>query len=186
MRGAEAVLRRSALLGRDVVVKERIKKTYRASEIDSRLRRERTRAEARLLHRAKLAGVDCPAVLEVEEFALTMDFIHGSHPGMDPGKSACAGVMLASLHSAGIIHGDFTPINLMESGGRLYVIDFGLGFFSNDIEDKAVDVFTMMKALDRKAGEAFLKGYCRKTGEKKAEGVLRRLKEVEKRVRYAQ
>ena len=57
--------------------------------------------------------------------------------------------MLAALHKADIIHGDYTPANLiLESGGRrMFVIDFGLGFISNDIEDKAVDVFTMMRAI---------------------------------------
>jgi len=185
VRGAEAVLRKGALIGRQVVIKERIKKNYRIAELDSKLRKERTRAEARLLNRAKIAGVDCPTVLEVEEFSLTMDFLHGTHPEMGAKESGLAGEMLAKLHSAGIIHGDFTPVNLMESEGRLYAIDFGLGFFSDDVEDKAVDVFTMVKALDKKAGESFIKGYSRKMGEKKAGSVLKRLKEVEKRVRYA-
>jgi len=184
MRGAEAVLREGALIGRQVVIKERIKKTYRVAELDAKLRKERTRAEARLLHKAKLAGVACPTVLEVEEFSLTMDFLHGSHPEMGAKESERAGQMLAKLHSAGIIHGDFTPVNLMECKGSLYVIDFGLGFFSGDVEDKAVDVFTMVKALDEKNGEAFLRGYG--AGNLKYEPVLKRLKEVEKRVRYAQ
>ena len=80
MRGAEAMVRKTLLLGKDVVVKERIKKTYRIKEIDEKLRRERTRAEARLLHKAKLAGVDCPTVFEVEEFAITMNFVDGERP----------------------------------------------------------------------------------------------------------
>ena len=185
MRGAEAVLRRSTLLGRPVVVKERIKKTYRISELDIRLRKERTRAEARLLHKAKLAGVDCPIVLEVEEFAITMSLIEGGHPLMDESKAQASGRMLASLHSADIIHGDFTPVNLMESEGRLFVIDFGLGFISNDIEDKAIDVFTMLRALGPgKVKNAFLEGYS--TRNPKHGTVLKRVGEVEKRVRYAQ
>jgi TP53 regulating kinase-like protein len=184
MRGAEAVISRSSCIGRDVVVKERIAKKYRIAGLDARLRRERTRAEARLLHRAKLAGVDCPVVLEVGDFSITMDYLHGSHPEMKAGECVRAGQMLASLHSAGIIHGDFTPVNLMKSKGRLFVIDFGLGFFSNDIEDKAIDVYTMLKALDAKAGNAFIKGY--KARNPKHGTVLRRVEEVKKRVRYAQ
>ncbi len=143
MRGAEAVISRGSLIGRDVAVKERIRKTYRIAEIDAKLRRERTRAEARLLHRAKLAGVDCPVVLEVNDFSITMDYLHGSHPEMKAVECVRAGQMLAALHFAGIIHGDFTPVNLMKSKGRLFVIDFGLALFSlgvlpplNRVEDK--------------------------------------------------
>jgi TP53 regulating kinase-like protein len=184
MRGAEAVISRSSCIGRDAVVKERIAKKYRVAGIDTKLRRERTRAEARLLHRAKLAGVDCPVVLEVADFSITMEYLHGSHPEMAAGECLHAGKMLATLHSAGIIHGDFTPVNLMKSKGRLFVIDFGLGFFSNDIEDKAIDVYTMLKALDKKQGEAFIRGY--KTQNPKHGTVLRRVDQVKKRVRYAQ
>lgn len=183
MRGAEAVLRRSTLLGRETVIKERIKKNYRISELDEKLRRERTRAEARLLHRAKIAGVDCPIVFEVDEFSLTMSFIDGDRPRPTTRDCKRAGEMLASLHAADIIHGDFTPANLINAE-KLYVIDFGLGFFSNDIEDKAIDVYTMLKALDEKSGGAFIEGY--KTRNPKHKTILKRVEDVKKRVRYAQ
>jgi Kae1-associated kinase Bud32 len=182
MRGAEAVLSRKRLLGREVVVKSRIAKGYRIGKLDRRLRLERTRSEARLLNKAKLAGVPCPTVLEVEEFEITMGFMEGSHPGMSPGECREAGMLLAKLHSAGIIHGDFTPANLFVDGGRMSVIDFGLGFISGDVEDKAVDVFTMLRALGaEEKKEAFLRGY-RHPG---SESVLERVRDVEKRVRYA-
>ncbi len=183
MRGAEAIVRKARLLGREVVVKERIKKNYRIREIDEKLRRERTRAEARLLHKAKIAGVDCPVVLEVEEFSITMSFIDGERPEMNAKESERSGQMLASLHESGIIHGDFTPANLIKSKKDLFVIDFGLGFFSHDIEDKAIDVYTMLKALDGKAGEAFVEGY--KTQNTKHKTILTRVEDVKKRVRYA-
>ncbi len=183
LRGAEAVLSRKALLGRECVLKSRVQKGYRVKGLDERLRAGRTRGEARLLHKAKLAGVPCPIVLEAGEFELTMTFIHGDHPGMDRKEAREAGRLLALLHGADIIHGDFTPANLFISRGVMHVIDFGLGFISNDIEDKAVDVFTMMRALakaDRK--EAFAEGYMAYA---KAGRVLERVKGVEKRVRYA-
>ncbi|MFH0737558.1 MAG: KEOPS complex kinase/ATPase Bud32 [Candidatus Micrarchaeota archaeon] len=191
MRGAEAVLSKKILLGRQCVVKERLPKGYRATELDRRLRMERTRGEARLLHKAKLAGVDCPTVYEVDDFRITMGFIGGSRPAMDEGDAEGAGRMLAKLHKDDIIHGDFTPANLILSDKRLYVIDFGLGFISKDIEDKAVDVFTMLRALGdgrgkgksrERAEEAFLSGY---DSYEKAPSVLKRVKDVEKRVRYA-
>jgi len=200
MRGAEAIVRKGRLLGRDVVIKERIKKKYRIKELDQKLRKERTRAEARLLHKAKVAGVLCPVVLEVEEYRLTMSFIDGERPrpttngtefhGPLNGSSfnrtqdsKHAGQMLATLHNADIIHGDFTPANLIKSKKKLFVIDFGLGFFSSDIEDKAIDVYTMLKAIDEKAGAAFVEGY--KTQNPKHKTVLKRVEQVRKRVRYA-
>jgi Kae1-associated kinase Bud32 len=180
MRGAEAVLHKSTLLGKPVVIKERIVKGYRIKGLDERLRRERTRSEARILHKAKLAGVRCPVVLEVDDFSITMGFIPGDRPGMSKAESRVAGGMLARLHETDIIHGDYTPANLLLEGRDMFVIDFGLGFISSDIEDKAVDVFTMLRAISEK--EAFTEGY---ESYKKAKSVLKRVKEVEKRVRYA-
>jgi len=200
MRGAEAVLSRKVLLGRPCVVKTRTVKGYRVKELDGRLRTERTRSEARLLHKAKLAGVPCPTVFEVDDFEITMGFVDGPRPVMDDKDAEEAGVILAKLHADDIIHGDYTPANLISSltdrtgkrgGGRtLFVIDFGLGFISKDVEDKAVDVFTMLRALGdggkggsrKSVKEAFLKGYG---SYDKASSVLKRVKDVEKRVRYA-
>lgn len=191
MRGAEAVLSKTSVVGRAAVVKSRIAKTYRVKELDVKLRGERTRGEARLLHKAKLAGVDCPTVLEAGKFDLVMTFVEGERPEMDEKQCSESGAILAKLHSSDIIHGDYTPANLIVSKkggskgtvGSFSVIDFGLGFVSNDIEDKAVDVFTMLRALENKEKkDAFVKGYLTYA---KAGSVLKRVKDVEKRVRYA-
>ena len=104
---------------------------------------------------------------------------------MDKKNCFEAGAVLARLHSKDIIHGDYTPANLIESytesgGKKIVVIDFGLSFISNDIEDKATDVFTMLRAIDEK--DAFLAGY---KSYAKAERVFERVKVIEKRVRYA-
>ncbi len=182
MRGAEAVVSKSTFLNRSVVVKDRISKKYRTRALDEKLRRSRTRIEARLLHRAKIAGVKCPTVLKVSDFSITMTFIDGNRPKMNGKKAREAGRILAKLHSGGLVHGDYTPANLIESKGRLFVIDFGLGYFSDYIEDKAVDIYTMLRTLDEKERKEFLKGY---KIYKKYNSVCRRLREIEKRVRYA-
>jgi TP53 regulating kinase and related kinases len=183
MRGAEAVLSPARIIGRDCLVKNRIPKAYRIAELDKRLRSERTRMEARLLHKAKLAGVRCPTVLEVTEFGIAMERLEGGRPAMAEAECVAAGEMLALLHAADIIHGDFTPANLLAEGKTLSVIDFGLGFISNDVEDKAVDVFTMLRAIESGEGRgAFISGY---SSSPKADAVLARVKDVEKRVRYA-
>ena len=182
MKGAEAVISLSSLLGKKIVIKNRNPKIYRAKELDLNLRKTRTRAEARLLHKAKLAGVLCPTVLCVEDFSLWLSFINGNRPKMNVTIAKKAGGILTKLHNADIIHGDFTVANLLLNKSGLYVIDFGLGFFSNDIEDKAVDVLTMLKSSDsEKLKRAFLSGY---RNYKKFDEVMKRIKIVESRVRY--
>jgi Kae1-associated kinase Bud32 len=199
MRGAEAVLKKSKFLGRDILVKERIRKTYRIKELDEKLRRERTRQEAKLLHRAKIAGVECPTVLFLEEFSIGMTRLMGKRPKMDGKEAQIAGGILAKLHNADIIHGDFTPANLIivkrNKGGLLgvkhfrgerppeglFAIDFGLGFFSSDIEDKAIDVLTMLKSIKR--GDEFLRGYGKIS--KQFGKIKERVEEIKKRARYA-
>ncbi|VVB98421.1 putative bifunctional tRNA threonylcarbamoyladenosine biosynthesis protein [uncultured archaeon] len=183
MRGAEAVLEKGKMLGRSMLVKKRIPKTYRISELDQKLRRERTRQEARLLHRAKLAGVGCPIVLFVDEFSIGMTRINGKRPEMDEQDSETAGEIMARLHNAGIIHGDFTPANLLRNKEGIFVIDFGLGFLSADIEDKAIDVLTMLKSLGKEKQAAFLRGYVKVSPEYGK--IAARLEEIRKRARYA-
>lgn len=183
MRGAEAVVSPSMFAGRNALVKERIGKKYRIREIDVPLRTLRTRSEARLLHRAKLAGVPCPTVFYVDKFELWMSRIDGKRPEMDAALAKEAGRLLAKLHSAGIIHGDFTPANLLLSskGGRrkLSVIDFGLGFSSMDLEDRAVDAFTFLKSVEPRLHPAFWNGYG------KGPKVPAKIEEIKGRMRYS-
>jgi Kae1-associated kinase Bud32 len=180
IRGAEAVVTKTSFLGKPAVLKDRIKKTYREEHLDNLLRKRRTRAEARLLHKAKKAGVPCPTVLCMDEFSITMSFLEGKRPGMGGKEAEKSGNYLAKLHNNGIIHGDYTPANLIKTKKGLSVIDFGLGFFSTDIEDMAVDVFTMLKSINKK--QEFLKGY-RKS--KRYNSILKRVEDIRKRMRYS-
>lgn len=185
MKGAEAVVSISKIIGIPSAVKNRIQKTYRNHTLDAKLRTERTRCEARLLNKAKSVGVPCPTVLEVTQFTISMTKIIGKRPNLEKDKNAAktAGTYLGKLHSADIIHGDFTPANLIISKDGLFVIDFGLGFNSFDIEDKAVDVLTMLKAISEPAQREFLKGYSTYV---KSASVLKRVEDVKKRARYVQ
>jgi TP53 regulating kinase and related kinases len=76
------------------------------------------------------------------------------------------------------------------NSGRLYFIDFGLGFGNGRIEDKAVDLHLIKQALEakhyekwEKYFESVLKGY--KESENYGE-VMKRFEKVEKRGRYKQ
>ena len=179
MRGAEAVLSFVDFLGKRMILKHRKEKAYRVPALDLKIRTERTRREARLLHKAKLAGVSAPTVYAVDEYSITMTYIQGRKLGENAKELKEAGKLLASLHDAGIIHGDFTPYNMIVNKEGLHVIDFGLGFFSSRIEDRADDLITMLRGIEGK--EAFLSGYraC-----KDYDAVLRKKREIEKRARY--
>ncbi|MEM2963802.1 MAG: KEOPS complex kinase/ATPase Bud32 [Candidatus Anstonellales archaeon] len=181
-RGAEARVEKAKFLGKNVVVKDRFARKYRIKEIDRKARFERTKMEAKLLHKAKLAGVNAPVVYAVSENTITESFIEGKRPEkITPRLAEEFGRILAKLHANNIIHGDFTPANIIKRGKKLYVIDFGLGFISNRIEDKADDVFAMLRAI-KGFEEYFVKGY---SAYEKSRMVLKRVEEIRKRARYA-
>lgn len=140
--GAEAVLKRDG----SALIKERVKKSYRLDGIDTKLRRLRTRSEAKLLAAARRAGADVPRVIETTEFLIKMDFIEGNKIKDVLCEGNCRelaqkmAAIAATLHNTGIIHGDLTTSNMVLKDGCLWLIDFGLGFFSSRIEDKAMDL----------------------------------------------
>ena len=106
MRGAEAVLSKISLLGLPAVEKFRVEKKYRVKELDEGIRRGRTRREARLLARAKEAGVLCPVVYQVGDFFIRMKYLKGEmlhhelrKRKMAAGEIADAAGILVRLHS---------------------------------------------------------------------------------------
>ena len=192
--GAEAVLiRKDSLL-----LKRRTKKSYRLPILDEKIRKQRTKKEARLLEKAhKLIPV--PKIQKVDEKTkeIDMEYIEGKKlsENLSTMKNAAKickqiGQNIAKLHDAGIIHGDLTTSNMIYAGNKVYFIDFGLGFESNKLEDKAVDLHLIKEALEARHFEhaesfwkAILEGY---TISKHYEATLQRLKAVEKRGRYKQ
>jgi len=169
------------------VEKFRVEKKYRAQELDGKIRGERTKREARLLSRAKEAGVLCPVVYQVGEFFIRMKFLEGKmlHHELRERKitskeiADAAGILVA-LHSVDVVHGDYTPANLMLTPGGMAVIDFGLGAISNDVEDKATDIVMMKKALGEK-GALFVSAYEKKGGRPP---IVKMVSQIESRARY--
>lgn len=177
------------------IIKERVKKDYRISLIDEKLRKQRTRSEAKLLSKVPFS----PKVFDVDEknMKIKMEFIEGlllkdvfdSYPKNKREKIAKdIGKNIAFLHSKNIIHGDLTTSNMILKKDKLYFIDFGLGFISDKVEDKAVELHLLKQALDSKhyshAKESFsmvLEGYKNYNKHKE---VLERFKKVESRGRY--
>lgn len=58
------------------------------------------------------------------------------------------GEIVARLHTAEIIHGDLTTSNILCREGRPVLIDFGLASVSSSIEDRAVDLYVLERAIN--------------------------------------
>ena len=223
--GAEAVLIRED----NFILKRRAKKGYRINELDDKLRKQRTRKEAKLLERAR-KFINVPAVKKSDDnkMEIEMEFISGlklseNLDNLKNWKEVCLeiGKNIAKLHDADIIHGDLTTSNMIlvekkldssshigkgeklldksrtvllgsttegDNGAVVYFIDFGLGFHSSRIEDKAVDLHLIKQALEakhfqkwEKYFEAVLKGY---ELSENLDKVMKQFKKVEKRGRY--
>ena len=195
--GAEAKIYKD----REVVVKERIKKEYRIKEIDERLRKERTKSEANLISRASRLGIRVPRIIEEDykEMKLILEFIDGikvrdffDKASKEEVKNISEeiGKQTSMMHYGNVTHGDLTTSNLILKDGEVYFIDFGLGAYTEKLDDKAVDLHVFKECLTSKHYDvsricwlAFRKGYLSYQSES-AEKVLEQLDKVEARGRY--
>ncbi|OXU25547.1 hypothetical protein TSAR_011249 [Trichomalopsis sarcophagae] len=131
--GAEARLHKGTYLGKTVLIKERFEKKYRHPDLDTRLTKERIKAEARAIVRAKTAGVGTPALYLVdfnrrsifmqfiENATMLKTFIEQHITGRDDDTAkilmnnvtSALGQAVAKLHSKNIVHGDLTTSNIL-------------------------------------------------------------------------
>jgi len=202
-KGAEANLYLEEWHGRRVIMKRRLSKAYRLSELDATIRTQRTLREPQLIHRAKEAGVPTPTIFLIDavDTNIIMEFIEGKQVKQilnDLSSSErlrlCRhiGVLIGRLHNHGIIHGDLTTSNMiLTSSGKVFFVDFGLGEQSEELEVKGVDLHLMKRALQsthfkyaEECFEAVFEGYAETVGEKVAKSVLEKIKEIERRGRY--
>ena len=187
-KGAESNIVKGNYLGENAVLKDRVVKNYRISEIDNKIRKARTKEEAKLLSDAKRAGVKTPVLydIDLENKIITMEEINGSmlKDVIDDDLAFRLGEEISKLHSFDIIHGDITTSNILLRGDDLIFIDFGLGRYSNMKEDKAVDLLVLKKSLQSidynlalRYFDLVLKGY----GD---ESILKAIEDIESRGRY--
>lgn len=190
--GAEAIIIKKGT----VIVKRRVKKGYRHPLLDEKLRKQRTRQEARIVE--KVAGVIPTAKLQSvdeQKYELTLSYLGAKNLAatfdkVSNKKALCTAIgrAIAHMHDIGIVHGDLTTSNIMIKDKKPHIIDFGLGFHSTRSEDRAVDLHVLKEALEARhpthAGAAFasvLHGYG---ASKDAAKTLKQLKKVEQRGRY--
>ena len=185
-KGAEATI----TVADEKVNKERKEKKYRHRELDQKIREERTDTEVKLMKEAIKYGVNAPRPEKTGNAEIEMKKIDGrplkEEISERPELLKGYGENVAKMHSADVIHGDLTTSNALVDEG-LYLIDFGLSFRSDRVEDKAVDIHLLKQVLNsshpevaEEAWNRFLDGYRPENRDE----VLEQLEEVEKRGRY--
>ncbi|GBC72990.1 hypothetical protein HRbin04_00385 [archaeon HR04] len=121
------------------------------------------------------------------------------------------GIYTARLHAKDIVHGDLTTSNFIvynnattssnnssndnvsvDDAKRLVLIDFGLSFYSSRLEDKAVDIRLIKEVMSSAHADLFdelfnnfVQGYSSVVGNEYTSRILKKVREIEKRGRYA-
>jgi TP53 regulating kinase and related kinases len=193
--GAEATLFKD----RGSIIKQRLSKSYRLPQIDESLRKFRTRREAKILRRLEELNFPAPKLRSFSDkrMSVVMDFLPGEklrdvmlHGDEYQELAWQIGQRVGKLHHNNMIHGDLTTSNMImhKDSGKVHLIDFGLSFFSEKVEDKAVDLFLLDRALESTHYQQYpgnfekvLEGY--KKASPDAAKILERFKAVKKRGR---
>ena len=202
-KGAEASLYLADWHGRKVMMKKRLPKKYRLSELDEQIKTYRTIHEPQLIHEAKKTGVPTPTIflVDVKNATIIMEFIEGkqvkqllSKISKSERQHLCfrIGELIGRFHKNGIIHGDLTTSNMiLNSEGKIFFVDFGLGEKSKEPEARGVDLHLMKRALQSThyqfAEECFksvMRGYSAVLGAEETGKVLEKIREIGRRGRY--
>jgi len=183
------------------VIKKRLPKSYRLKVLDDKLRRLRTRAESNMLRRlSSVEGISVPSLLSFseKEGELVMSFVEGmklseglKDLSLAEARVVCGSIgrAVSAMHDSNVVHGDLTTSNMiLDNVGVVWFVDFGLGFYSEKFEDKAVDIHLFHEALEAKhfansksLWKAFLQSYKISVN---YDSTMLQLKKVEGRGRY--
>jgi N6-L-threonylcarbamoyladenine synthase/protein kinase Bud32 len=187
--GAEAKI---VKIDKNTLKKLRLPKTYRISEIDTKLRKFRNKREFKILTKLYEEKINVPKPIEnianKEEIAFIFEYIDGIvlKEVLTEKLLYKAFEEIMKMHKLDIIHGDLTTLNMLVKEGKIYLIDFGLSEFTHKIENKAVDLNLFFTCIKNEHPdfyfykEKLLKKYSKlEFGEK----IIQRLKKIEHRGR---
>lgn len=194
-KGAEADIYLIHWHGKDAISKIRKVKSYRNRYLDDNIRKKRTIHEANMLSNVKKFGITTPFLyfMDPVQAEIIMEYIQGTNVKdvLSDSIAFKIGRYVAILHDNNVIHGDLTTSNFIIKDNSLFLIDFGLSFFSERIEDKAVDLRLFKEVLSsahidlfKEAYESFITGYSSST-KNNINKILRVVGEIEKRGRYS-
>jgi len=198
-KGAEGDLFLTVWNKQKAVLKARKEKNYRNSQLDNRIRKQRTRRESEIISEVKSFGISTPLVyfVDTKNCTILMQYITGTliH---DLPKSELTlickkiGQVVGTMHKNGVMHGDLTTSNFILSHGKLFVIDFGLAVRTKKPEDHAVDLRLFKEILNsahvsviKNAWKNFLQGYKTSVGISRFNKVTNLVSVIESRGRYA-
>ncbi|MFZ0696512.1 MAG: KEOPS complex kinase/ATPase Bud32 [Nitrososphaeraceae archaeon] len=196
-KGAEADIYLTSWYGNRAISKIRKVKPYRQNSLDYEIRRTRTVREATMLSVTKSIGIKTPFVyfVDIVSAEIIMEFIEGESvkETMNQDVALQMGKIAGLLHVNNIIHNDLTTSNFLKVGeNQLVLLDFGLSFFSERLEDKAVDLrlvkevlYSAYVSICHASFSNFLIGYSSVVGQKKMQSTLRKVVEIEQRGRYS-
>ena len=194
-KGAEADISEALWDDNNAIIKNRVSKSYRTKDLDDKLRSERTREEVKLLNDAKNYGVNTPFIYSVDfnNYDIVMQKVDAVQLQEKISSADTAdlkdllvniGAMVRRMHGGNIIHGDLTTANILVDDETPILIDFGLGKYSNLVEDYGTDLLVFKKSLTTIIPEEcdelfnwFLDGYD-------SIEVVKKIDEIEKRGRY--
>jgi TP53 regulating kinase-like protein len=203
-RGAESRLYQRNWFDFEALYKVRLPKSYRVDELDTHFRKQRTIYEARILSRAKKAGVRVPIIYEIDlqNATIVMELIQGEimktyFPKIKKKEmldlSYQIGYNIGLLHKEGIVHGDLTTSNIIKilNKNQLAFIDFGLGYISDKLEDFGIDLYLLERAIRNSHHDFFndiwkkvLEGYYKTSPYK--DKIKDKLLEIASRGRYSE
>jgi TP53 regulating kinase and related kinases len=194
-RGAEADVFLILWYKQMAISKLRNPKKYRNITLDNLIRRRRTIHEANMLHDVKKIGIKTPFLYFVDpnRAEIIMEYIDGENVKDILSKEIGfkIGKYVSNLHNKNIIHGDLNTSNFIKRKEDLYLIDFGLSFYSERIEDMATDIRIIKEILSSahinifdETYESFLEGYALVTNNNFKQ-ILKVVKDIEARGRYA-
>jgi TP53 regulating kinase and related kinases len=194
-RGAEADVYLIPWYKTMAISKLRSPKKYRNITLDNLIRGRRTIHEATMLNDVKTTGIKTPFIyfLDPKRAEIIMEYIDGENVKniLSPEIGFEMGKYVSILHNKNIIHGDLTTSNFIKRKDDLYLIDFGLSFYSQRIEDMATDIRIIKEILSSAhiqifydTYKRFLKGYELTTNNNFSR-ILKVVKDIEARGRYA-
>lgn len=203
--------------GETCVLKYRPTKRYRHPVLDKTITKQRTRKEAKVMEKMHKSGFQVPKLLYVDQAkgSIWMSYVGYTLANGDQSSlknwlweqehlasydsAAVRDVLIAvgefigKMHLEGVVHGDLTTSNIVVMEDRtVAVIDFGLASQRVLVEDKAVDLYVLERALvsthskhAERYGEWVIEGYnsAHSTEVKEWVAIERRLQEVRQRGR---
>ncbi|PTD94438.1 Kae1-associated kinase Bud32 [archaeon SCG-AAA382B04] len=189
-RGAEAELYKK----NQEIIKIRKPKKYRNKTLDERIRKNRTKKEAKATREARKIGVPTPIILDMKDFEIKFEYLDGEkikkiYSRLNQNDFRKIGKYIAKLHQNRIFHGDLTTSNILKTNrNKIYFIDFGLSGYDGHIEPKGVDLHVLFQTIRSSHPEhtdsinIILNSY--KSSMNNQKEIIQRLNEIEERGRY--